>query len=180
MEELSVKDVVKFNKASTKVFGPFMSERIVLPEDSSGEILSQFLAEERRWGRYPLLGNGTAYQPIKEETIVVAPREWGATTPSDLVGALVGVKVIGTIPIIKDNHITAEILIVRLTDPDGVTPADSVRADWASAVETDVYLGMDTWVDYPPGIHTQPEPFPTPEEAEKAEEEEEEDADNYW
>lgn len=172
MEELRVASVVRENKKNTKAFGTLMSERIVLPDGGPGEILSQFLAEERREGRYPLLGDGKTYRPLKEETIIVAPREWGATTPNDLIGALVGVEVVGSIPITKDNILTAEIIVVRLTEPDGSTPADFVRAAWKSCVETDVYLGMDTWVDYPPGIHTQPEPEPAPTQ--------EEEDEGYW
>ena len=172
MEELRVKEVVKANKANNKAFGAFMTERIVRPDGQPGDILAQFLAEERREGRYPLLGDGQTYRPLKEETIIVAPKAWGATTPGDMVGALVGIKVIGTIPVIKNNRMTAEISVVRLTEPDGNSPADFVRAEWKSCVETDVYLGRDTWVDYPPGIHTQPEPETTPEE--------EDDTEGYW
>ena len=176
MEELSVKEIVRANKANANTFGQFMTERIVRPDDSPGEILSQFLAEERLDGRYAILGDGQTDRPLQEETIIVAPKKRGFTRPDELVGALVGVSVIGTIPIIKDNILTAEIIIVRLTEPDGISPADFVRAEWKSCVETDVYLGMDTWVDYPPGIHTQPEPepesSPTPEE--------DEDDEDYW
>ena len=171
MEELRVASVVRENKKNTKAFGTLMSERIVLPDGGPGEILSQFLAEERREGRYPLLGDGQTYRPLKEETIIVAPKGWGATVPEDLVGALVGVEVVGSIPIIKGQHPTMEISVVRLTEPDGNSPADFVRAEWKSCVETDVYLGRDTWVDYPPGIHTQPEPETTPEE---------DDTEGYW
>ena len=179
MEELTVKDDVRENNRNDSALVIFIPEIIVPPHQTPGEISRLYLPEQRREGRYPLLGDGAAYRPIKEEAIIVAPKKWGATTPRDLVGACVGITVIGTIPIIKDNRLTAEILIVRLTEPDGTAPADFIRADWTSVVETDVYLGMDTWVDYPPGIHFQPAPapFPTPEEAEKAEEE---DPDNYW
>lgn len=183
MEELSVASVVKANKANNKAFGAFMTERIVRPDGGPSKILSQFLAEERLEGRYPLRGNGREYRPLKEEVIIVAPKAWGATNPSDLVGALVGVTVIGTIPIIKDNRKTMEIIVVRLTDPDGTAPADFVRAGWAPVVETEVYLGRDTWVDYPPGI-----PSAFPEESEPEEEAEttsdptpdDDDDEGYW
>lgn len=156
MENLSISDIVKLNKTNTKALGQFMSERIDLPDGRPGELLSQFLAAERREGRYPLLGDG-AYRPILEETIIVAPREWGATTPDDLIGAHVGVQVIGTIPIIKDHQPTLEILIVRLTEPDGTEPPGLVYAGWTSVSETDIYLGRDTWVNYPVAINTNKE-----------------------
>lgn len=154
MENLCIANIVKFNKDNAKALGQFMSERIDLPDGRPGKILSQFLAEERREGRYPLLGDGS-YRPIVEEVIVVAPREWGATTPADLIGARVGFQVIGTIPIIKDHQPTLEILVIRLTEPDGTEPSNFVYAGWTSVSETDIYLGKDTWVNYPVASLTQ-------------------------
>lgn len=179
MEELSVAAVVKANKINAKTFGPFMSERIILPDGRLGDLLCQFLAEERLAGRYPLLGNGPLYRPIEEGVVVVAPRTWGVTTPDELTGALVGVDVVGTIPVDEYDSSAGEILVVRLTEPDGIAPADFVRSGPAFRTETDVCLGWDVWVDCPTGIPSafSAEPFPTPEEAEKAEEE---DPDNYW
>lgn len=185
MEEIRVSEVVRMNKKNTKVFGPFMSERIVCPDGRPGQLLSQFLAEERLQGRYPLLGDGPLYRPIEEGTIVVTPRKWGATTPDELVGALVGVTVIGTIPVAEDDPDAGEILIVRLTEPDGTAPADFVRAGLitgilraglTSGVETEINLGWDTWVDYPPGI---PTAFPE-EEPEPAPDSDDTDDEGYW
>ena len=164
MEELRVVDVVRMNKKNTKVFGPFMSEHVILPDGRTGNTLCQFLADERREGRYPLLGDGPLYRPIQEGTVVVAPRTWGVTTPDELTGALVGIEVIGTIPVAEDEPEAGGILVVRLTEPDGVAPADFVRSAPTIRTETDVCLGWDTWVDYPPGVPTAfPEPEPDPE-----------------
>lgn len=167
MEDLSVRNIVRANKANNKVFGPFMSERIILPDGRTGDTLRQFLAEERLQGRYPLLGNGPLYRPIEEGSVIVAPRAWGVTTPDELAGALVGVEVIGTIPVAEDAPEHGEIVVVRLTEPDGTVPADYVRSAPVIRTETDVCLGWDTWVDYPPGIPTafqaeeEPESDPT-------------------
>lgn len=178
MEELSVKDVVWSNKRNTETFGIFMSERIIRPDGCPVQLLRQFLAEERLEGRVPLLGGGPLYRPLEERTIVVAPRTWGAETPDELVGALVGVKVIGVIPIAEDDPSAGEILIVRLTEPDGVTPADFVRAGDGGLHETDVYLGWDTWVDYPPGI---PSAFPAEEpESDDPATDDNDDDEGYW
>ena len=180
MEELSVMAVVENNKINAKAFGPFMSERIVLPDGRPGDLLCQFLAEERLEGRYPLLGDGALYRPVEQGTIVVAPREWGATTPDELAGALVAVKVIGTIPVAEDEPEAGEILVVRLTEPDGVAPADFVRVGTTTRTETDVPLGWDTWVDYPPGVPTafpaeeEPEPTPAPDD------DPDDDDEGYW
>lgn len=175
MEELSVKEVVQENKRNAEAFGVFMSGRIVLPDGRPGQLLSQFLAEERLQGRYPLLGRESSpYKPLKWDAIIVAPREWGATIPDELVGALVGVSVVGNIPISSGGHMTGEIRIIRLTEPDGTTPTEFVRADLSSEVETDIQLGWDTWVDYPPGI---PTAFP-PEEPES--DHTPDDDEGYW
>lgn len=155
MENLCIADIVKFNKDNAKALGQFMSERIDLPDGRPGKILSQFLAEERAEGRYPILGEGTSYCPIKEEAIIVAPQKWGVTTPEELIGASVGFRVIGTIPIIKDHQPTMEILVIRLTEPDGTEPSGFVYAGWTSVSETDIYLGRDTWVNYPVASLTQ-------------------------
>lgn len=173
MEDLKVADIVRANKRNTKIFGAFMSERLVLPDGRLGETLRQFLAEERLQGRYPLQGNGPLYRPIKEGTVVVVPRTWGATTPAELAGALVGIEVIGTIPVAEDEPSAGEILVVRLTDPDGTVPADFVRSSPTIRTETDVPLGWDTWVDYPPGI---PTAFP----AEDPEPDDDNDDEGYW
>ena len=90
MEDLKVVDTVLANKVNTGAFGPFMSERIILPDGRPGETLIQFLADERLQGRYPLLGDGALYRPVEERSIVVMPREWDATTPDELTGAMVG------------------------------------------------------------------------------------------
>lgn len=176
MEELSVLAVVRENKRNTKIFGAFMSEHIVLPDGRLGNTLCQFLAEERLDGRYPLLGDGALYRPIEQGTIVVAPREWGATTPDELAGALVGVSVIGTIPVAEDEPDSGEILVVRLTDADGSAPADFVRVGTTTRSETDVPLGWDTWVDYPPGI---PSAFPEEPDPE-SDPTDDEDDEGYW
>ena len=129
-------------------------------------------------GRYPLLGDGALYRPIEERSIVVVPREWGATTPDELAGALVAVKVIGTIPVAEDEPDNGEILVVRLTDADGSAPADFVRVGTTTRTETDVPLGWDTWVDYPPGI-----PTAFPEEATESEPSSDtttDDDEGYW
>lgn len=179
MEEIRVTDVVRANKRNVRVFGPFMSEHIVLQDGRLGETLRQFLADERLQGRYPIMGNGPLYRPVEEGAVVVAPRTWGVTTPDELTGALVGVDVVGTIPVDEYDSSAGEILVVRLTEPDGIAPADFVRSGPAIRTETDVCLGWDVWVDCPTGIPSafSAAPFPTPEEAEKAEEE---DPDNYW
>lgn len=177
MEELKVADVVWFNKHNTETFGPFMTERIILPDGRSGELLSQFLADERREGRYPFLGDGQLYRPLEEGSVVVAPREWKATTPDELAGALVGVEVIGTIPVAEDDPEHGEILVVRLTEPDGAVPADFVRVGPRVRTETDVHLGWDTWIDYPPGIpsaFTEEEPEPDPDDDPDSDDE------GYW
>ena len=179
MEELRVVEVVRMNKKNTKVFGPFMSERIVLPDGRLGETLRQFLAEERWWGRYPLLGNGPLYRPIEEGTVVVAPKNWGVSTPDELAGALVAVEVIGTIPVAEDEPDNGEILVVRLTDADGTAPADFVRSSPVIRTGTDVHLGWDCWVDYPPGI---PTAFPAEEEEEEPDPAHttDDDDEGYW
>lgn len=174
MEDLKVAAVVLANKVNTAAFGPFMSEHIVLPDGRLGDTLCQFLAEERLYGRYPLLGDGALYRPIEEGTIVVVPREWGATTPDELTGALVAVEVIGTIPVAEDEPDNGEILVVRLTDADGSAPADFVRVGTTAKTETDVALGWDTWVDYPPGI---PSAFSAEEEPDPAPDDDDE---GYW
>ena len=174
MEDLKVVDVVRGNKRNVKVFGPFMSERIVLRDGRLGETLRQFLAEERLAGRYPLLGNGPLYRPIEEGSVVVVPRTWGATTPDELAGALVGIEVIGTIPVAEDEPAAGEIVVVRLTEPDGTVPADFVRVAPTTRTETDVCLGWDVWVDYPPGI---PSAFPAEEEPEP---DDDDDDEGYW
>ena len=174
MEDLKVAAVVLANKVNTAAFGPFMSERIILPDGRPGDLLCQFLAEERLDDRYPLLGDGALYRPIEERSIVVVPREWGATTPDELAGALVAVEVIGTIPVAEDEPAAGEILIVRLTEPDGSAPADFVRVGPTVRTETDVPLGWDTWVDYPPGIPTAfpaEDPDPTDDD---------DDDEGYW
>lgn len=173
MEALNVAAIVKANKTNTKVFGPFMSERIILSDGRTGNTLCQFLADERREGRYPLLGDGPLYRPIQEGTVVVAPRTWGVTTPDELTGALVGIEVIGTIPVAEDEPEAGEILVVRLTEPDGVAPADFVRSAPTIRTETDVCLGWDVWVDYPPGI---PSAFP----AEDPEPDDDDNDEGYW
>ena len=175
MEELKVADVVKSNKKNTIVFGPFMSERIILPDGRLGETLRQFLAEERLQGRYPLLGNGPLYRPLQEGTVVVAPRSWGAKTPDELAGALVGIEVIGTIPVAEDEPDSGEILVIRLTEPDGTSPADFVRSGPTTRTETDAPLGWDTWVDYPPGI-----PSAFPEEEPEPDDNDDDDDEGYW
>lgn len=177
MEELSVKEVVAENRKNTKTFGVFMSARIIEPDGRPGKFLRQFLAEERLQGRYPLLGEGSLYDPLKWDAIIVAPREWGATTPDELVGALVGVRVVGTIPIASGGHMTGEILVVRLTEPDGTSPADYVRAGLAAKVETDIQLGWDCWVDYPPGI---PSAFPEEESEPAPDSDDSDDDEGYW
>ena len=176
MEEMRVVDVVESNKMNVKTFGPFMSERIIHPDGRPGETLIQFLAEERLAGRYPLLGDGALYRPIEEGTVVIAPREWGATTPDELAGALVSVEVIGTIPVAEDEPDNGEILIVRLTDADGSAPADFVRVGPTVRTETDVALGWDTWVDYPPGI---PSAF-SAEEPDLTPDTTDDDDEGYW
>lgn len=177
MEELSVKDIVWSNKRYTEVFGIFMSERLVVPDGRPGKLLRQFLAEERQEGRVPLLGGGPLYRPLEERSIVITPREWGVETPDELVGALVGVKVVGTIPIAEDDPSAGEILVVRLTEPDeGDGPADFVRCGDGGFTETDVHLGWDTWVDYPPGIPSAfPEEEPDPDPAT-----DDNDDEGYW
>ena len=181
MEEIRVVDVVENNKINTKAFGPFSHERIILPDGRPGETLLQFLAEERLAGRYPILGDGALYRPVEERSIVVVPREWDVTTPDELTGALVGVDVVGTIPISEDDPDAGEVRVIRLIEPDGTAPADFVRAGVGGYSETDLYLGWDTWVDYPPGI-----PTAFPEEEEEAPEPDPDTADDdnddegYW
>lgn len=161
MENMSVKQVVQENKKNAKAFSVFMDERII--NDDIGPRLDQFLANARERGLYPLLG-GDYYKPLQEGVIVICPKSWGITTPNELIGALVGVTVIGTIPVADDIPEHGEILIVQLTEPDeGDGPADFVRAGDGGRFETDLKLGWDTWVDYPPGI---PTAFPSEEETE--------------
>lgn len=180
MEELNVVNVVEANKLNTKAFGPFMSERIILPDGRPGETLLQFLAEERLAGRYPILGDGALYRPVEERSIVVVPREWDATTPDELTGALVGVDVVGTIPVAEDLPEHGEILVVRLTEPDGANPADYVRSAPVIRTETDVCLGWDTWVDYPPGIPTALPEEEAPESEPSPDTTTDDDAESYW
>ena len=178
MENMSVKQVVQENKKNAKAFSVFMDERII--NEDIGPRLDQFLANERERGLYPLLGGGY-YNPLQEGVIVVAPRKWGVTTPNELIGALVGVTVIGTIPVAEDLPEHGEIIIVQLTEPDdGEGPADFVRAGDGGRAETDICLGWDCWVDYPPGVPTafpaeeEPEPTPAPDD------DPDDDDEGYW
>ena len=178
MEALSVKDIVRENKKNAEMFDIFMAERIIFPGGVPGGHLCQFLTDEFRKGRVPLRGEMAKYDPVKEQAIVVVPREWGANTPDELVGAIVGVEVIGTIPIAEDQPDDGEILVVRLTEPgDGDGPADWVRFGNGGLNETDVHLGWDVWVDYPPGI---PSAFPEEEPEPDPDDSDDSDGEGYW
>ena len=175
MEKLNVKQIVWENRENTEAFGVFMAERIIFPGGVPGGHLCQFLADEFQKGRVPIRGERAKYDPLKEKSIVVVPRGWGVNTPDELVGALVGVSVVGTIPIAEDRPDEGEILVVRLTEPgDGDGPADWVRFGNGGLNETDVHLGWDTWVDYPPGV---PSAFPEPEPDDPAPTDDDE---GYW
>ena len=180
MEVLSVKEVVRENKRNLKSLSVFMDERIVRSNGELGPRLDQFLAGERQMGLYPLLG-GAYYKPLQEGVIVTAPKSWGITTPNELVGALVGVRVIGSIPVAEDRPEHGEIHIVRLTEPDdGDGPVDWVRAGGPPKCDTDLHLGWDVWVDYPLGI---PTAFPEEEEPDSDSDsapDSDDDDEGYW
>ena len=139
MEKINVKDIVTANKKNTEVFGIFMSERI-----NAGRSLRQFLADELQEGRVPLRGEESSYDPIKERVIIMVPREWGADSPDELVGAAVRFHMIGTIPVSDDD---GKITVVRLTEPTPDSKPDVVFDDhWLVETAALCPIGCDTWV----------------------------------
>ena len=140
MEKMTVKDIVRENKKNTSVFGVFMSEHI-----NSGRSLRQFLAEERLKGRVPLRGEGSNYDPVKERVIIVAPREWGADAPDELVGASVRLDIIGLIPVSDDDD--GNITVIRLTEATPGFEPDVVFDDsWVVENAALCPIGRNTWV----------------------------------
>ena len=139
MEKISVTEIVRKNKKNVEVFGIFVSERI-----NAGRSLRQFLADELQEGRVPLLGEESSYDPIKERVIIMVPREWGADSPDELVGAAVRFHMIGTIPVSDDD---GTIDIVRLTEPTpGSTPDVVFDDSWVVENAALFSLGRNTWV----------------------------------
>ena len=139
MEKISVTEIVRENKKNVEIFGVFMSEHI-----NDGRSLRQFLADEFRKGRVPLRGMGGNYDPIKERVIVIVPREWGADSPDELVGAAVRFGMVGTIPISDDD---GDLTVVRLTEPTPDCEPDIVFDDhWLVENAALCPIGCNTWV----------------------------------
>ena len=146
MEPINVKDVVMENKLNTETFGIFMSERFHDRSLPAGVSLRQFLADEFREGRVPLRGRDSNYDPVKERVIVMAPREWGADTPDELVGASVRFNMIGTIPI-SDEPDDGKITVVRLTEPTAGATPDVVFDDFWCVENAALFgIGRNVWV----------------------------------
>ena len=165
MEKLNVKDVVMANRKNTEAFGVFMSEHI--HAHKPGCSLRQYLADEFSKGRVPLRGRGSNYDAIKERVIVTVPREWGADTPDELVGASVRFNMIGTIPI-SDDPDDGKITVVRLTEPTAGSTPDVVFDDsWVVENAALFGIGEHVWVRLAP-----------PPMAELDDYEEEDDADD--